>query len=80
MHVLHECVVEIDENFGPVNSKIIAIYIFTYTITKLQKVMNEAARLIIRTPRNEHISPVLKHLHCLPVKERIEFTAGVYLN
>ena len=40
---------------------------------RLQKVMNEAARLITRTPRNEHITPAMKDLHWLPIKERIQF-------
>ena len=42
-------------------------------INKLQKVMNEAARLVTYTPRSDHITPVLKSLHWLPIKQRIEF-------
>ena len=42
-------------------------------INRLQKIMNEAARLITYTPRNEHITLAMKDLHWLPVKERIEF-------
>ena len=39
-------------------------------IHKLQKVQNNAARLIGRTPKLHHISPVL---HWLPVEQRIEY-------
>ena len=40
---------------------------------KLQKVQKCAARLLTGTKRHEHITPVLKELHWLPVKKRIEF-------
>ncbi len=40
---------------------------------KLQLVQNSAARVLSRTPFNEHISPVLQQLHWLPVKYRVEF-------
>ena len=41
-------------------------------IHKLQKVQNNAARFICRTPKFDHISPVLHTLHWLPVGQRIE--------
>ena len=41
-------------------------------IHKLQKVQNNATRLIRRTPKFDHISPVLHTLHWLPVEQRIE--------
>lgn len=44
-----------------------------YMINKLQRIQNNAARLITRTPRRDHISPVLKRLHWLPIQERIQF-------
>ena len=44
-----------------------------YTIDLLQKVQNKAARIITKTKKFEHITPVLKNLHWLPVKERIEY-------
>ena len=37
------------------------------SLTRLQKVQNSAARLITRTRKREHITPVLKSLHWLPV-------------
>ena len=43
------------------------------SLHKLQLVQNRAARLITRTPRRSHITPVLAKLHWLPVRERILF-------
>ena len=40
------------------------------TMAKLQ---NHAARIVTRNKWHEHITPVLEHLHCLPVKFRIDF-------
>ena len=40
---------------------------------KLQKVQNSAARIIERTRRRDHITPVLRELHWLPVIYRIKF-------
>lgn len=39
----------------------------------LQVAQNTAARLITRTKRREHITPVLKSLHWLPVSSRITY-------
>ena len=44
-----------------------------YAIELLQKVQNEAARFVTRTPRRESITPALVALHWLPVKQRISF-------
>ena len=42
-----------------------------YLIKRLQGVQNAAARSILKTPRSEHISPLLQNLHWLPVTRRI---------
>ena len=42
-------------------------------ILKLQRVQNAAARVISKTSKFTHITPILKGLHWLPVKERIKF-------
>ena len=42
-------------------------------IRKLQRVQNNAARVITLTKKHDHITPVLKDLHWLPVRKRIEF-------
>jgi len=46
-------------------------------LQKLQSVQNAAARLITRTGRREHITPVLRELHWLPVRQRIDFKLAV---
>ena len=42
-------------------------------INKFQLVQNAAARVLTRTRKYEHISPVLSALHWLPIKQRIHF-------
>jgi len=42
-------------------------------LQKLQSVQNAAARLITKTGRRERITPVLRELHWLPVRQRIDF-------
>ena len=42
-------------------------------LNKLQRVQNVGARLVTKTPRHQHITPVLKELHWLPVDKRIHF-------
>ena len=43
------------------------------TVSKLQHVHNSAARLVTHTRKFDHITPVLKLLHWLPVLQRIQF-------
>ena len=43
-----------------------------HMIQKLQYIQNNAARIITRTQRREHITPILKRLHWLPVEQRIK--------
>ena len=43
------------------------------SLKTLQLIQNAAARVLTRTNRRDHISPVLASLHWLPVKSRIEF-------
>ena len=42
-------------------------------IGKLQIVQNYAARLVVRCDRRDHITPILKKLHWLPVKQRVTY-------
>jgi hypothetical protein len=42
-------------------------------ISKLQRIQNAAARLLTGTKKFDHITPVLKSLHWLPVEKRIDF-------
>ena len=46
---------------------------YEYLLDKLQKVQNNAARLITKTPRRQHITPILFSLHWLPVRSRIKY-------
>ena len=42
-------------------------------IAKLQRLQNSAARIVSRTRKYEHITPVLIKLHWLLIKLRIQF-------
>ena len=44
-----------------------------YLLSKLQKVQNNAARLIFRTTRSAHVTPMLHFLHWLPIEQKIEY-------
>jgi len=43
------------------------------TLHRLQVAQNNAARVLARAGRREHITPILSSLHWLPVKQRIIF-------
>ena len=45
----------------------------TLRLQKLQHVQNSAARLLTYSSKYDHITPVLKELHWLPIAERIDF-------
>ena len=51
------------------------IYWFTdlFTYLLIQRIQNAAARLVTGTPRFCHITPLLFHLHWLPISCRIKF-------
>ena len=42
-------------------------------ITKLQRVQNAAVRMVTRHCKHDHITPILKNLHWLPVEKRITY-------
>ena len=42
-------------------------------IQPMQKVQNNAARLILRAPRHQNYTPLLQQLHWLPISERIKY-------
>ena len=46
-------------------------------ITKLQRIQNSLARVIVEAPRTEHVTGHLKNLHWLPIRYRIEFKIAV---
>ena len=42
-------------------------------IHRLQKVQNNAARLVLRKKRSDHVTPLLMQLHWLPITARIQY-------
>ena len=46
-------------------------------VRKLQLVQNSAARLVMRKSKREHTTPLLFHLHWLPVSARIEYKVAL---
>ena len=42
-------------------------------VSKLQRVRNSAARLVVRALPHVHITPIPRHLHWLPVRARISY-------
>ena len=42
-------------------------------IKRLQVVQNHAARLITRTRMRDHVTPILKALHWLPITQRVKY-------
>jgi len=46
---------------------------------RLQSVQNTTARLITRTGRREHITLVLRELHWLPVRRRVDFKPATFM-
>ena len=45
----------------------------TNLFAKLQSILNTAARLVTKTRKYEHITPVMINLHWLPIQYRIQF-------
>jgi len=42
-------------------------------LRKVQSIQNAAARLVTGARRRDHITPVLRQLHWLPVRQRVEY-------
>jgi len=49
----------------------------SYSIKKLQRVQNNAARIVLEVPRRSHVSPLLRTLHWLPVQQRIDYKVAL---
>ena len=43
------------------------------TITKLQRIQNHAARLVLKKAKRNHVTPLFRKLHWLPVQARINY-------
>jgi hypothetical protein len=48
-----------------------------YAIQKLQLVQNNAARLVYKKRKHEHVTPLLKNLHWLPIEQRIKYKVNL---
>ena len=48
-------------------------------LSRLQSVQNAAARLVTGLARREHITPVLRQLHWLPVRQRVVFKLATFV-
>ena len=46
-------------------------------LNRLERVQNAAARLILKKRKRDHITPLLRELHWLPVKARCEYKIAV---
>jgi hypothetical protein len=44
-----------------------------YLIDQLQKIQNSAARLVLKARKRDHVTPLLRELHWLPVQQRINY-------
>ena len=44
-----------------------------HLLEKLQKVQNTAARLVLKAHKQDHVSPLHRTLHWLPIQARIEY-------
>ena len=47
------------------------------SIQKLQRVQNNAARIVLQAPRRSHAKPLMRQLHWLPVQHRIDSKVSV---
>jgi len=47
------------------------------SIQKLQRVQNNAARIVLQAPRWSHVKPLMRQLHWLPVQQRIDYKVSV---
>ena len=50
-----------------------------FRLGKLQRLQNAAARLVVGCPKYCHITPVLRNLHWLPVRQRIKFKICMFI-
>ena len=48
-------------------------FISQANLNKLQRIQNSLARVITYTSKYQHITPILKKLHWLPIKQRINY-------
>ena len=49
-----------------------------FNIRQFQRVQNSAARLVLKKRKGNHVTPLLKDLHWLPVKCRCEYNMATF--
>ena len=49
-----------------------------YLLDKLQRVQNAAVRLVFRAKKHDHITPLMKKLHWLPIHQRIKYKVACH--
>ena len=54
------------------------IDIISYQMCRLKKNQNHAAKVVFRKSKHEQVTPLLKKLHWIPVKERILFKIATF--
>ena len=47
-------------------------------INRSQRVQNNAARLVLKKSKRDHVSPLLLHLHWLPIPARIDYKIATF--
>ena len=47
-------------------------------LERLQKVQNSAARLVLKARKRDHVTPLLRDLHWLPIQARIEYKLSTF--
>ena len=47
-------------------------------ISRLQRVQNSAAKLVLRKSKYDHVTPLLQELHWLPIKFRPQYTIATF--
>ena len=49
-----------------------------YQIKKFQRIQNMAAKIVFQAKKYDHVTPLLKELHWLPVQYRISYKVLLY--
>ena len=59
------------------NCNSLLVGVSSQLLQRLQVIQNAAARLVTGVRRSEHMTPILRDLHWLPVRRRITFKTAV---
>jgi len=56
-----------------------SINLINQSITKLHSVQNAAARFMSKSGKFDHITPILRYLHWLPIRRRVDFKVATLI-